>query len=136
MSLEITGRICVKYDTQVISDKFSKREFVLELQEEINGTTYTNYAKMQLVKTRCTYIDNFNVGDTVKVLFNVVGNKWERDGKVNYITSLDVWKIEAANTSNRQPAPSQQQPQQQPQQSHPYNQEVDNNLNPDSDLPF
>ena len=26
--------------------------------------------------------------------FNLKGNKWERDGKVNYFTNLDAWKIE------------------------------------------
>ncbi len=37
MSLEVTGKLLVKYDTQQVSEKFKKREFVLELAEEING---------------------------------------------------------------------------------------------------
>jgi hypothetical protein len=97
MSLEVTGKLVVKYDTQQVSEKFKKREFVLELAEEINGNIYTNFAKMQLVQAKCDIIDRFNVGDLVKVSFNIKGNKWERDGKVNYITNLDAWRVESSS---------------------------------------
>lgn len=96
MSFEITGKLISVGNTQQVSDKFKKREFVLELAEEINGNIYTNYAKMQLVQNKCEIIDNFRVGDQVKVNFNIKGNKWERDGNVNYITNLDAWRIENA----------------------------------------
>jgi len=97
MSYEITGKLTAKYDTNQVSEKFKKREFVLEIAEEINGNTYTNYAKMQLVQNKCEIIDRFNLGDNLKVSFNVKGNRWEKDGKVNYITNLDAWRVEAAN---------------------------------------
>ena len=99
MSLEVTGKLLVKYDTQQVSEKFKKREFVLELAEEINGNTYTNFAKMQLVQNKCEIIDRFKEGDVVKVSFNIKGNKWERDGKVNYITNLDAWRMESATAA-------------------------------------
>jgi hypothetical protein len=99
MSLEVTGKLAVKYDTQVVSERFKKREFVLELAEEINGNVYTNYAKMQLVQNKCDILDRYNEGDQVKVSFNIKGNRWERDGKVNYITNLDAWRIEAAGAA-------------------------------------
>lgn len=98
MSLEVTGKLAVKYDTQNVNDRFKKREFVLELSEEINGNVYTNFAKMQLVQNKCDILDRFNEGDAVKVSFNIKGNKWERDGKVSYITNLDAWRIESANS--------------------------------------
>jgi hypothetical protein len=102
MSLEIAGKLLIKYDTTQVSEKFKKREFVLELAEEINGNIYTNYAKMQLVQNKCEIIDRFNPGDAVKVSFNIKGNKWEKDGKVNYLSNLDAWRIEYANN----PAPN------------------------------
>jgi hypothetical protein len=105
MSLEVTGKLLVKYDTQQVSERFKKREFVMELAEEINGNVYTNYAKMQLVQNKCEILDRFNEGDSIKVSFNIKGNKWERDGKVNYITNLDAWRVEAAAAG----MPSQQQ---------------------------
>lgn len=108
MSLEVTGKLILKSDTQQVSEKFKKREFVLELVEEINGNLYSNYAKMQLVQSKCEIIDRFNIGDSVTVRFNIKGNKWERDGKVNYITNLDCWRMEAA-TGQQQAAPQPQQ---------------------------
>lgn len=106
MSYEITGKLINVSDTQQVSDRFKKREFVLETSEEINGNVYTNYAKMQLVQNKCEIIDNYNVGDTVKVNFNIKGNKWERDGNVNYITNLDAWRIESAQQSSPGSAPA------------------------------
>lgn len=97
MSFEITGKLIAVSDTQQISDRFKKREFVLEISEEVNGNVYTNFAKMQLVQNKCEIIDNYNVGDDLKVSFNIKGNKWERDGNVNYITNLDAWRIERAD---------------------------------------
>lgn len=96
MSLEVIGKLIVKQDTQTVSERFKKREFVLELSDEINGNVYTNYAKLQLVQNKCEILDKFNEGDNVKVSFNIKGNKWEKDGKVNYITNLDAWRIESA----------------------------------------
>ena len=102
MSFEVTGKLIVKSDTQVVSEKFKKREFVLELTEEINGNSYTNFAKLQLAQAKCELLDRFQEGEMVKVSFNIKGNRWEKDGKVNYITNLDAWRIEAAtaNTPN------------------------------------
>jgi hypothetical protein len=77
----------------------------LELAEEINGNVYTNFAKMQLVQAKCEILDRFNEGDTVRVNFNIKGNRWERDGKVNYITNLDAWKVEAATATAGNNAP-------------------------------
>src|SRR5690606_2542676 len=94
MSLEITGKLTVKYDTQQVKESFRKREFVVELSDDVNGNVYTNFAKMQLVQTKCDILDQFNVGDQIKVSFNIRGNRWERDGKVSYITNLDAWRIE------------------------------------------
>ncbi len=116
MSLEVTGKLLLKYETIQVSEKFKKREFVLELAEEINGNTYTNYAKMQLVQTKCDIIDRYNEGDMVKVSFNIKGTRYEKDGKVNYFSNLDAWRVEpagaaqantTANTNNySQPAPA------------------------------
>src|SRR4028119_825166 len=96
MNLEITGKLIEKYDTNVVSDKFRKREFVLELGEEINGNVYTSYAKMQLVQNKCDIIDRFNIGDNLKVNFNIRGTRYEKEGKVSYFSNLDAWRIEQA----------------------------------------
>lgn len=98
MSLEVTGKILVKYDTVQVSEKFKKREFVIEIAEEINGNIYTNYGKFQLVQNKCDIIDRFNTGDTVKVSFNVKGNSYvdKQTGEAKYISNLDAWRVESA----------------------------------------
>jgi Domain of unknown function (DUF3127) len=96
MSLELTGRLLKKYDAVDVSPKFKKREFVVELSEEINGNTYINYAAMQLVNNKCSAIDQFSEGDMVKVSFNIRGSKWIKDGKERYFSNLDAWRVEPA----------------------------------------
>ena len=54
----------------------------------------TNYVKFQSVQDRTTIVDRFNIGDEIKVSFNIKGSRWEKEGKVNYITNLDAWRIE------------------------------------------
>lgn len=94
MNLEITGRLIEVFPTQQVSDRFQKREFIIEMVDETPTGSYTNFAKMQLAQARCGEIDKHKVGDTLKVQFNIKGNRYEKDGKVGYITSLDAWKIE------------------------------------------
>lgn len=100
MNLEITGKLVEKYDTQNVSDRFKKREFVLELVEEVNGNPYTNYAKMQLVQNKCDILDRFNVGDILRVNFNIKGNRYEKEGRTSYFSNLDAWRLEKADAAN------------------------------------
>jgi hypothetical protein len=94
MSFEVTGKLIAKYDTVQRTESFKTREFVIEKSEEFNGRTIVNYIKFQCVQDRTAIIDRFNTGDDVKVYFNIKGSKWEKEGKTNYITNLDAWRIE------------------------------------------
>jgi len=94
MSYELTGKLIAKYDTVQRTESFKTREFVVEKTDEINGKSIVNYVKFQSVQDKTTLIDRVNVGDDIKVYFNVKGSKWEREGKTNYITNLDAWRIE------------------------------------------
>ncbi|MFT3683146.1 MAG: DUF3127 domain-containing protein [Ferruginibacter sp.] len=94
MGYELTGKLIAKYDTVQRSGTFRTREFVVEKTEDIGGRSITNYVKFQSVQDKTTIVDRVNVGDEIKVHFNIKGSKWEKDGKVNYITNLDAWRIE------------------------------------------
>ena len=94
MSYELTGKLIAKFDTVQRTETFKVREFAVEKTEDINGRTITNYAKFQCVQDKTTIIDRVNIGDEIKVYFNIKGSKWEKDGKVNYFTNLDAWRIE------------------------------------------
>lgn len=94
MSYELTGKLVAKFDTVQRKESFRTREFVVEKTEDINGRSIVNYIKFQCVQDRTTIVDRVNTGDNIKVYFNVKGTKWEKEGKTNYITNLDAWRIE------------------------------------------
>lgn len=95
MSFEISGKLIEKYDTQTISDRFKKREFVIEIKESTpNGFEYVETIKFQLTQDKCDSLDSVNLSEDVTVHFNIKGKRWEKDGKVNYFNNLDAWRIE------------------------------------------
>ncbi len=104
MSYELSGKLVVKYDVIQRSETFKTREFVVEKTEDIGGRVITNYIKFQCVQDKTAIVDNINAGDSIKVYFNVKGNKWEKDGRTNYITNLDAWKIEQVFQNNKNTA--------------------------------
>lgn len=121
MSFEITGKLVAKYDTVQRTETFKTREFVIEKSEDAGGRIITNYVKFQCVQDRTAMPDRFNLGDDVKVSFNIRGTKWVKDGKENYITNLDAWRMETiklgaenATTLNTQNMPPTFTPSQAP----------------------
>ena len=99
MSFEIEGKLVEKFDEVAVSDKFKKREFVIETEDNANGSIYTETIKFQLVQKNCDAISPMNLGEQVKVHFNIKGRKWEKDGKVSYFTNLDAWRVGKGNGS-------------------------------------
>ena len=94
MSYELTGKLIAKYDTIQRTESFKIREFAVEKTDDIGGRTVTNYVKFQSIQDKTTIIDKVNIGDEIKVHFNIKGSKWEKEGKVSYFTNLDAWRIE------------------------------------------
>ncbi|OFX86404.1 MAG: hypothetical protein A2W99_13525 [Bacteroidetes bacterium GWF2_33_16] len=112
MSFEITGKLLEKFNTIQVSDRFKKREFVIESKESSNGMEFKDFIKFQLTQDKCNLIDSMQLNEEIKVSFNIRGNKWEKEGKVNYFTNLDAWRIEKVQGKNQPmiddgiPAPS------------------------------
>ena len=104
MSYEIEGKLIVKSDTVQISDSFQKREFVIEQETVVVDAVYTETIKFQVVQAKCETLDGVNIGDTIKVDFNIKGRKWEKDGKVNYFNNLDAWKVSKVEGVDTTPA--------------------------------
>ncbi|ASB47845.1 DUF3127 domain-containing protein [Alkalitalea saponilacus] len=93
MNFEISGSLIVKEDTVDITSSFKKREFVIEVINERNQD-WNDFIKFQLTQDKCGLLDSYNLGDNIKVGFNLRGRKWEKDGKVNYFTNLEAWRID------------------------------------------
>lgn len=76
-------------DTQVISDRFSKREFVLEVEDG----AYKQYIKFQLTQDRCDLMDKYEKGEEVKVSFNLRGRPYQKGAETIYFTNLEAWRV-------------------------------------------
>lgn len=109
MSYEITGKLIAKFETVQRTETFKTREFAIEKTEDINGRVITNYVKFQCTQDRTSMLDRFNIGDDIKVQFNIKGTKWNKNGEDNYITNLDAWRIETIKLGN-EGAPSDAPP--------------------------
>ncbi|MBK6348020.1 MAG: DUF3127 domain-containing protein [Bacteroidales bacterium] len=96
MAFEITGKLIDRFETQNVSDKFKKREFVIEYRDNPN-MSFAEMLKFQLTQDRCSLIDAYTIGQDIKVSFNLKGRRWEKDGNVNYFTNLEAWKVENAS---------------------------------------
>ncbi len=105
MSYELTGKLVAKYDTVQRTETFKTREFAVEKTDDIGGRTVTNYVKFQSIQDKTSIIDKVNIGDEIKVSFNIKGSKWEKEGKVNYITNLDAWRVEQVLQAGADKAP-------------------------------
>ncbi|MFH1049567.1 MAG: DUF3127 domain-containing protein [bacterium] len=94
MTYTLTGKLIDILNIQNVSETFQKREFVVETVENSSGRDFVEQIKFQLLQDKCGLIDNYSIGNNVKVSFNIRGRRWEKDGRVNYFTNLDAWKIE------------------------------------------
>jgi len=102
MAFEITGKVIDILPVNQVSDKFKKREFVIEKKESGGGAVFVDYIKFQLIQDKCDLINESYLNEEVKVWFNLKGNKWEREGRINYFTNLDAWKIEKISAQSRE----------------------------------
>lgn len=106
MSYTITGKIHQIGDVvEVGQNKFQKREFVIESDER-----YPQMIKFELMRDNCDYVDGKNVGDVIKVHFNLKGSTWND----KYFVNLIAWKIENQSDNKSVKQPSQNTPEDAP----------------------
>ena len=97
------GKLYKVFNVVQVSDKFKKRELVLEM---VDGA-YTQLIKFQLVQDNCAKLDAFKVGDDVSVSFNLRGREWtDPQGEVKYFSNLDAWKIDPLGSNVAAPIQS------------------------------
>ena len=98
---KLTGVLKVVKDTIQVSDKFSKREFVLTDA----STMYPQDISFQLTQDKCSMLDNFMEGQEVEVSFNLRGREWTSpQGEVKFFNSLEAFRVES-NQPMSKPAP-------------------------------
>lgn len=101
MSLELTGVLKVKGETQTFgSNGFQKREFVII---DNSNEQHPQPIQMELVKDKCSMLDNYNEGQEIKVSINILGREWiNPEGQSRYFNSMQAWRIE--EYTNKSPA--------------------------------
>lgn len=94
--MNLIGKIIEIYDTQQVSDRFKKREFVVEYAE---NPQYPDFVKFELLQDKCNIIDDYAVGSMVNVSFNVRGRKWTdpKNGETKYFNTLAAWRLESVD---------------------------------------
>ena len=92
MGMDTSGRIHALFDTQQVTERFRKREFVVELAD---NPRYPQYVLFQLTGDRCESLDGYEVGEEVKVEFSLRGREWTSPkGEVRYFNSLETWSVD------------------------------------------
>lgn len=140
MAYDVTGRLHEIFDEQQVSEKFRKREFVLEVQDG----QYPQQIKFQLTQDKSNLIDPYKIGDEVKVTFDLRGRGFNKNGQMLYFTNLEAWRIESAAAGGAPAGGGYAQPQQASRPA-PQNQNPNLRAQPsaapiasddDNDLPF
>ena len=89
--MEIKGIIKKILPTVEISDRFRKREFVVEYS---NNPEYPQVIQFELVQDRCELLDQFKEGQQVEISFDLRGREWTNpQGEIKYFNTLQAWKI-------------------------------------------
>jgi len=85
---ELEGKLKVVDEIQTFASGFSKREFVVEVEDG----KYPQLIKFDLLKEKTSLTDNFQLGDTLHVHFDIGGREY--NGR--YFVNLNAWKVERA----------------------------------------
>lgn len=125
--MQIEGRIEKIMDEQVISDRFRKREFIVQTKEQ-----YPQTLCFECTQDKTSLLNTYAPGQEVSVEFNIRGREWTppQGGATRYYTTLQAWRINAAATDA--PAP----PSDLPPAGQPFTPSGADTSVLDDDLPF
>ena len=102
--MEIKGKIKNISETVQISERFRKREFVVEYA---SNSDYPQPLQFEMVQDRCELLDPFEVDQDVEVFFDLRGREWTNpQGEVKYFNSLQAWKLVPEQNVANPPAPN------------------------------
>jgi hypothetical protein len=113
--MELKCKVLRIGQTEQVSDKFKKRELIVEYAE---NPTYPQTIKFEASQDKCSILDSLKSGDEINLHYNLNGREWtDKTGNVQVFNTLSIWKfILVGSASSAQIATA--------------------NANPDDDLPF
>ena len=100
--MEVQGKVKMIGETQSFgSNGFRKREIVVTTEEQ-----YPQHIMVEFVQDKVDLLNNFQVGQPVKISLNLRGREWvDPQGVTKYFNSIQGWKIEALQAAAPQGAP-------------------------------
>lgn len=88
--MEVSGRIKKIFDEQTFGSGFKKREVVITTQEQ-----YPQHLAIEFYQDKTPLLDDFQIGDEVKISINLRGREWTNpEGVTKYFNSINGWRIE------------------------------------------
>ncbi len=90
--MEVQGKIKLINETQTFGEKgFRKRELVVTTDEQ-----YPQMIMIEFIQDKCDILNNYEVGQDVKVSINLRGREWiNPQGEAKYFNTVQGWRIEA-----------------------------------------
>jgi len=100
--MEVQGKIKVIGETQTFGNNgFRKREVVITTEEQ-----YPQSIMIEFVQDKTDLLNNFGVGQNVKISINLRGREWTNpQGEVKYFNSIQGWRIETLEQAVSQDMP-------------------------------
>ena len=89
--MEVQGKVKMVGETQTFgSNGFRKREIVVTTDEQ-----YPQHIMVECIQDKCDLLNNFQVGQDVKISINLRGREWVNpQGETKYFNSIQGWRIE------------------------------------------
>ena len=89
--MEIQGKIKLIGENQNFGNNgFRKREVVITTEEQ-----YPQHIMVEFVQDKSELLNNFQVGQQVKISINLRGREWTNpQGETKYFNSIQGWRIE------------------------------------------
>jgi translation initiation factor IF-3 len=96
--MEVTGKLKLSTQNNKLA-AFKKRELVVTTEEQ-----YPQHIMIEFTQDKCDLLNNYSVGETVKVAINLRGREWvSPQGETKYFNSVQGWRIEKAGAEPQAP---------------------------------
>jgi hypothetical protein len=98
--MEVQGKVKMIGETQSFgTNGFRKREIVVTTEDQ-----YPQHIMVEFVQDKTDLLNNFQVGQNVKIGINLRGREWTNpQGEVKYFNSIQGWRIEALQSDASSP---------------------------------
>ncbi len=93
--MKISGQIIHIGQLEVMSEKFKKREFVIQTEGK-----FPQEIQVQVTQDRCDLLNNLKFGDIIDASINIRGRSWtSKEGVKKWFNSIEAWSINYGNSA-------------------------------------